>query len=83
MADGWCVNEMLSIDDVRTRKEDVERVRAEEDIDGDFTTYVIQYGFVDDSYDEAWETVRESYFYQQRKDAEWSQEEPIDELPEE
>ncbi len=83
MADGWCANEALSIDEIRTRKEDIERIRGEEGIDGDFTTYVIQYGFVGDSYEEAWETVRESYFYQQRKYREWAQEESIDELPEE
>ncbi|MDS0295005.1 LLM class flavin-dependent oxidoreductase [Halogeometricum luteum] len=83
MADGWCANEALSVDDIRKRKEDIERVREEEGIDGDFTTYVIQYGFVGDSYEEAWETVRESYFYQQRKYQEWADEEPTDELPEE
>jgi alkanesulfonate monooxygenase SsuD/methylene tetrahydromethanopterin reductase-like flavin-dependent oxidoreductase (luciferase family) len=83
MGDGWCANEMLSVDDIQTRKEDIERIRDEEGIDGDFTTYVIQYGFVGDNYEEAWETVRESYFYQQRKYQEWAEEEPIDELPEE
>lgn len=83
MGDGWCANEMLSLDDIQTRKEDIERVREEEGIDGDFTTYVIQYGFIADSYEEAWETIRESYFYQQRKYQEWSTEESIDELPDE
>jgi alkanesulfonate monooxygenase SsuD/methylene tetrahydromethanopterin reductase-like flavin-dependent oxidoreductase (luciferase family) len=83
MADGWCANEMLSIDEIQTRKEDIEQVRAEEGIEGEFTTYVIQYGFVGDTYEEAWETVRESLFYQQRKYAEWSGDEPGEELPEE
>ena len=83
MADGWCANEWLSIDDIRLRKEDIEQVRDEEGIDGDFTTYVMQYGFVGDSREDAWETVRESIFYQQRKYREWAEEESIDEIPEE
>jgi alkanesulfonate monooxygenase SsuD/methylene tetrahydromethanopterin reductase-like flavin-dependent oxidoreductase (luciferase family) len=81
MADGWCANASLSIDDIQTRLEDIEQIREEEGIDGDFTTYVIQYGFVGDSYDEAWETIRENYFYQRRKYQEWAEEESIDELP--
>lgn len=83
MADGWCANEALSIDDIRTRKEDIERIRDEEGLDGDFTIYVVQYGFIGESYEDAWETVRESYFYQQRKYMEWADETTIDELPEE
>jgi alkanesulfonate monooxygenase SsuD/methylene tetrahydromethanopterin reductase-like flavin-dependent oxidoreductase (luciferase family) len=83
MGDGWCANEGLSLDDIQTRKEDIERIRDEEGIDGEFTIYVAQYGFIADSYDEAWETVRESYFYQQRKYQEWANEESIDELPDE
>jgi alkanesulfonate monooxygenase SsuD/methylene tetrahydromethanopterin reductase-like flavin-dependent oxidoreductase (luciferase family) len=83
MGDGWCANEMLSLDDIKTRQEDIERIRDEEGIDGEFTTYVIQYGFIGDSYDEAWETIRESYFYQQRKYQEWAEEESLGELPDE
>ena len=81
MGDGWCANEMLTLDDVKTRQDDIERVREEAGLDGEFTTYVIQYGFVGDSYEEAWETVRDAYFYQQRKYAEWGEQEEIDELP--
>lgn len=81
MADGWCANEALSVDDIQTRKEDIERIRDEEGIDGDFTTYVMQYGFIGESREDAWETVRESIFYQQRKYIEWAEEESIDELP--
>lgn len=81
MADSWCAPGRLSLDDIKTRKEDIERIRDEEGIDGEFTTYVSQYGFVGESYEEAWETIRESYFYQRRKYQEWAAEEPIDELP--
>ncbi len=83
MGDGWCANEMLSIEDIEHRKNDIERVRDEEGIEGEFTTYAIQYAFVGDSYEEAWETLREGYFYQQRKYQEWGGEEEVDELPEE
>ena len=89
MGDGWCANEMLSLEDIEMRREDIERVREEEGIDREFTTYVIQYGFVGDSYEEAWEAIREGYFYQQRKYAEWFEGEDqtgggeIGELPEE
>ena len=81
MADGWCANEMLSIEDIQKRQNDIEKVRAEEGIEGEFTTYVIQYGFIGDTYEEAWKTVRESLFYQQRKYAEWSGDEPGEQLP--
>jgi alkanesulfonate monooxygenase SsuD/methylene tetrahydromethanopterin reductase-like flavin-dependent oxidoreductase (luciferase family) len=81
MADGWCANEALSIDDIQKRQNDIQKVRAEEGIEGEFTTYVIQYGFIGDTYEEAWETVRESLFYQQRKYAEWSGDEPGEQLP--
>lgn len=81
MADGWCANEMLSIEDIQKRQKDIQKTRAKEGIDREFTMYVIQYGFIGDTYEEAWETVRESLFYQQRKYAEWSGDEPGEELP--
>lgn len=98
MGDGWCANEMLSLDDIAVRQNDIAQVREEEgtarvDDDSssasetsshdDFTTYVIQYGFVGDSYDKAWEILRDGYFYQQRKYQEWGEGEEIDELPDE
>ncbi|ESP86800.1 LLM class flavin-dependent oxidoreductase [Candidatus Halobonum tyrrellensis] len=81
MGDGWCANETLSIDDIKTRQDDIEHVRADEGIDGEFTTYVIQHGFVGDSYEEAWETIRESYLYQQRKYVEWDESRSVEDLP--
>ncbi|WP_336344351.1 LLM class flavin-dependent oxidoreductase [Halalkalicoccus ordinarius] len=83
MGDGWCANEMLSVDDIELRQDDIEQVREEEDIGGEFTTYVVQYGFVGDTYEEAWETLRDGYFYQQRKYQEWAEGEEVDELSDE
>lgn len=72
---------MLSVEEIGLRQDDIEQVREQEDVEGDFTTYVVQYGFVGDSYDEAWETLRDGYFYQQRKYQKWAEGEEIDELP--
>ncbi|MFC7222854.1 LLM class flavin-dependent oxidoreductase [Halalkalicoccus sp. GCM10025322] len=83
MGDGWCANEMLSIEEIELRQDDIERVRKEEGLEREFTTYVVQYGFVGDSYEDAWETLREGYFYQQRKYQEWAEGEELDELPDE
>ncbi|SEW17630.1 LLM class flavin-dependent oxidoreductase [Natrinema salifodinae] len=83
LGDGWCANEMLSLEDIRTRMDDIERVREEEGLDGDFTTYIVRYGFVGDSADDAWETMRDGYFYQQRKYAEWMGDDDIEALPDE
>ena len=77
MGDGWCANEMLSVEEIELRQDDIERVRKEEGIDREFTTYAVQYGFVGDSYDEAWETLRDGYFYQQRKYQEWAESEEV------
>ncbi|MFC7045326.1 LLM class flavin-dependent oxidoreductase [Halobacteriaceae archaeon GCM10025711] len=81
IADGWCAPSSLSIEGVRKRVEDIERVRAEEGIDGEFTVYVLQHGFVADSREEAWERMRDGYLYLQRRYAEWYGGEPVDELP--
>lgn len=83
LADGWCANEMLSLEDVRTRMDDIERVRDEEGLDGEFTTYLIRYGFVGESKADAWETMRDGYFYQQRKYADWMDDESVDTLSDE
>jgi alkanesulfonate monooxygenase SsuD/methylene tetrahydromethanopterin reductase-like flavin-dependent oxidoreductase (luciferase family) len=81
IADGWIAPSSISIGGVKKRKEDIESVREEEDVDGDFQTYVIQHGFVADSKEEAWEAMKEGYFYMSRKYAEWAEGEPVDELP--
>lgn len=67
MADAWCAPSALSIGGVRKRVEDIRRVREAEDIDGDFQVYVLQHGFVGDSREDAWETMREGYLYIQRR----------------
>ena len=80
-ADGWCAPSALSLEGVRKRVEDIERVREDETIDGEFQVYVLQHGFVADSKQEAWEAMREGYLYLQRRYAEIFSGESVEELP--
>ncbi|MFU8869043.1 LLM class flavin-dependent oxidoreductase [Natronococcus sp.] len=82
-ADGWCAPSSLSVEGVRKRVEDIRRVRDEEDVSGEFTVYVLQHGWVGDSREEAWEAMRDGYFYLQRRYAEIFSGESVDELDEE
>lgn len=81
LADGWMAPSSLSVDAVRKRVEDIEQVRADEGLDGDFTTYVLKHGFVGESPEAAWETMREGRLYLARTYASWFEGEPVDELP--
>ena len=83
IADAWCAPSKLSVEGVRKRHEDVQRVRDEENIDGEFTTYVLRHGFVADSREEAWDAMRDGYFYLQRRYAEIFSGEPVDALDDE
>ncbi|QLH80876.1 LLM class flavin-dependent oxidoreductase [Halosimplex pelagicum] len=83
VGDGWCAPSSLSLAGVRKRVEDIRRVRDEEGLDGEFQVYVLAHGFVGDSREDAWESMRDGYFYLQRRYAEWYEGEAIDELPEE
>ncbi|CQR52812.1 MULTISPECIES: LLM class flavin-dependent oxidoreductase [Haloferax] len=69
-ADAWCAPSSLSLDGVRKRVEDVWSVREAEGLDGEFTIYVLQHGFVGDSKTEAWDAMRDGYLYLQRRYAE-------------
>jgi alkanesulfonate monooxygenase SsuD/methylene tetrahydromethanopterin reductase-like flavin-dependent oxidoreductase (luciferase family) len=82
-ADAWCAPSALSVDGVRKRKEDIERVRAEEGLDDDFTVYVLQHGFVGDATEEAWEEMRDGYLYLQRRYQEIFSGESVGELSDE
>ncbi|ELY91900.1 luciferase-like protein [Natrialba hulunbeirensis JCM 10989] len=82
-AEGWCAPSSLSVEGVRKRVEDIRRVRDEEGIDGEFTIYVLQHGWVGDSREEAWETMRDGYFYIQRRYEEIFSGEPVEELDDE
>ncbi|MFC4437238.1 MULTISPECIES: LLM class flavin-dependent oxidoreductase [Natrialbaceae] len=97
-ADGWCAPSALSLEGVRKRVEDIHRVREEEgleDVDenpssaretsshDDFTIYVLQHGWVGDSREDAWEAMRDGYFYLQRRYAEIFSGESVDELEDE
>ncbi|MFC7071538.1 LLM class flavin-dependent oxidoreductase [Halovenus rubra] len=66
-AEGWCAPSALSIGGVKKRVEDIRTVRENDEIDGEFTNYVIQHGWVGDSREEAWETMKDGYFYIQRR----------------
>jgi len=80
IGDGWCAPSALSIEGVAKRVADIERVREEEDVDGDFQVYLIQHGFVGDSREEAWERMREGYLYIQRRYEEIFSGESVEEL---
>ena len=67
IGDAWCAPSALSVDGVRKRAEDIERVREAEDVDGDFQVYVLQHGFVADSREAAWDAMKDGYFFLQRR----------------
>ncbi|MDG5776380.1 LLM class flavin-dependent oxidoreductase [Haloarculaceae archaeon H-GB2-1] len=80
IADGWIALSSLSISGIEKRVADIERVRAEEGLDGEFEILCIQHGFVDDSRESAWNAMQDGYFYLQRRYAEWYGDGPVDEL---
>ncbi|WP_135828223.1 LLM class flavin-dependent oxidoreductase [Halorussus halobius] len=90
VADAWCAPSALSVEGVRKRVEDVRNVRAEEglrpdagedgDAEDDFQIYVLQHGFVGDSKEEAWDAMKEGYFYIQRRYAEIFSGDPVEQL---
>ncbi|WP_049927882.1 LLM class flavin-dependent oxidoreductase [Halopiger goleimassiliensis] len=82
-ADAWCAPSALSVEGVRKRVEDIRHVRAEEGIDGEFELYVLQHGWVGDSRADAWETMRDGYFYVQRRYEEIFSGESVAELDDE
>ncbi|RBI62092.1 LLM class flavin-dependent oxidoreductase [halophilic archaeon] len=79
-ADAWCAPSALSVEGVRKRVEDIRDVREREGLDGDFDVYVLQHGFVGDSREDAWETMKPGYFYIQRRYAEIFSGETVEEL---
>lgn len=82
-ADAWCSPSSLSLAGVEKRVEDIRNVREAEGIDGDFGIYVLKHGWVADSREEAWEAMREGYFYLQRRYVEIFGGEPVESLAEE
>lgn len=81
LGDGWVAPSSLSLSGLKKRADDIRAVREDEGLEGDFTIYVLQHGFVGDSNDEAWAAMKDGYLYIQRKYAEWFGGEAIDELP--
>ncbi|QIB77654.1 LLM class flavin-dependent oxidoreductase [Haloferax volcanii] len=82
-ADAWCAPSSLSLDGVRKRVEDIRSVREAEGLDGEFTIYVLQHGFVGDSKAEAWDAMRDGYLYLQRRYAEIFSGDEVPELSDE
>jgi alkanesulfonate monooxygenase SsuD/methylene tetrahydromethanopterin reductase-like flavin-dependent oxidoreductase (luciferase family) len=80
-ADAWCAPSALSVRGVATRVEDAREVREREGVDREFATYVLRHGFVGDSREDAWETMRDGYLYIQRQYAEIFSGEQVTELP--
>jgi alkanesulfonate monooxygenase SsuD/methylene tetrahydromethanopterin reductase-like flavin-dependent oxidoreductase (luciferase family) len=80
-ADAWCAPSALSVRGVAKRVEDAREVREREGVDREFATYVIRHGFVGDSREDAWETMRDGYLYIQRQYAEIFSGEQVTELP--
>jgi len=79
-AQGWCAPSALSVDGIALRQDDIRSIRSDEGLDSEFTTYVIQHGFVADSTENAWERMKPGYFYLQRRYAEMFSGEAVDEL---
>jgi alkanesulfonate monooxygenase SsuD/methylene tetrahydromethanopterin reductase-like flavin-dependent oxidoreductase (luciferase family) len=79
-ADAWCVPSKLSMSGIEKRVDDIRNVREKDGIDGEFTVYALVHGWVDDSREAAWETMKPGYFYLQRRYAEIFSGETVDEL---
>lgn len=84
IGDAWCAPSSLSVEQVQTRVEDIRQVRREEEIDGEFTIYVLQHGFVGDPTEDraaAWEQMKDGYLYLHRRYAEIFSGESVSQLP--
>lgn len=81
LADGWCPPEPLSITEIEKRLRYQRRLREVEKLDDAFSIYVLQYCFVGESADAAWEQITESVCYTQRVYDEMKTGERPDELP--
>lgn len=81
LADGWVAPSSLSVGGVKKRKEDIEMVRENEGLHGDFDVYVLQHGFIDDSKNAAWDAMKEGRFYLDKTYASWARGEQVTDLP--
>lgn len=67
LADGWLALPDESVDGVEKRVADIERAREEAGVDRPVTIYPGARGFVGDSREDAWETMKDGYFYMLQK----------------
>jgi alkanesulfonate monooxygenase SsuD/methylene tetrahydromethanopterin reductase-like flavin-dependent oxidoreductase (luciferase family) len=80
-AEAWCAPSKLSVDGLRKRVADIRSVREAEDRTGDFSVYVLAHGFVGDSREDAWNEMRDGYYFLQSRYAEIFAGEAVEELP--
>ena len=72
LGDAWCAPGLMPLGGIKKRIEHIEEVREENGLDGEFEFYVSRYGFLGDSAEDAWETMREGFLYGQRKYEQWA-----------
>lgn len=84
LGDGWAADATsLSIEGMKKRLADIQQVREEHGLDDNFDIYVAKSGFVADSEEEAWETIKDGAFHMRRKYDDWFDKSPsIDESAE-
>ncbi|MFB6169916.1 MAG: LLM class flavin-dependent oxidoreductase [Haloarculaceae archaeon] len=63
LGDGWLALPGESIAGLRARVDDIEAAREEADVDRRFTVYPGARGYVGESREHAWETMKDGYFY--------------------
>lgn len=80
LGDGWAAGEVLTLEDLEKRRSHIKHIRDSKDCEDDFEFIVAQHGFIGDSKEDAWERMRDSYLYVERKYAEWSEGKSVDQL---
>jgi probable F420-dependent oxidoreductase len=63
LGDGWVAPAQMPIDDIVEAKAFIEDVREAEGLDDDFGIYAAQWGYVGNSEEDAWETVRDGFLH--------------------
>lgn len=82
LGNGWCGTSALSLDDLELRVDDIEQIRREEGLTGEFTNYTLVHGFVGDSTADAWETVRDGFVHAHEQYGKFFTGEPVELAPE-
>ncbi len=80
LGDGWIAPERLSLPEIEKRVRYIQRVRAAEKRESDFTIYILQYTFTGPTEEEAWNEIHDSLLHVERKYNEWGSGDPDAEL---